>query len=66
MESKKIHECVRDYISEAGISQKLIAQNANMSEGKLSLVLSGKRKMTVNDYLDICKAIAVPPTKFLQ
>ena len=66
MTNSPIHERVRNYILEMGISQKLIAENMKTSESKLSLMFNGKRRMTVDDYINICKAVAVPPTKFID
>lgn len=66
MERTPICERIKDYVTEKKLSQKIIAENMNVSEARVSLMLSGKRKMTVDDYISICKAIAVPPTKFLN
>ena len=66
MERKPIWENIKDYVTEKKLSQKQIAENMNITEPRLSLMLNGKRKITVDDYLSICKAIAVPPTKFLN
>lgn len=66
MERTPIWEGIKDYVTEKKLSQKQIAENMNISESRLSLMLNGKRRMTVDDYLGICKAIAVQPTKFLN
>ena len=66
MEKKPIWENIKDYVTEKKLSQKQIAENMNITEPRLSLMLNGKRKITVDDYLSICKAIAVSPTKFLN
>lgn len=66
MERTPIWEGIKDYVTEKKLSQKQIAENMNISESRLSLMLNGKRKMTVDDYLSICNAIAVQPTKFLN
>ena len=66
MERKMIWENIRDYVSEKKLSQKQIAENMDITEPRLSLMLNGKRKMTVDDYINLCKAIAVHPTKFLN
>lgn len=66
MENVSIRERVRKYVSDMDISQKLIAVNMQTSESKVSLMLNGKRKMTIDDYINICKAIAVSPNKFLD
>ena len=66
MERTPIHERVRGYILEQSISQKQIAENMHVSEAKLSLMLNGKRRMTVDDYISICKAISVSPNRFIN
>jgi transcriptional regulator with XRE-family HTH domain len=66
MDQITIRERVREYIVGKDLSQKIIAENMNISEARLSLMLTGKRRMTVDDYLAICKAISVPPIRFLN
>lgn len=66
MEMIPIYERVRNYVVEKGISQKIMAENMHTSESRVSMMLNGKRKMTVDDYVCACKAIAVSPTKFLD
>ena len=66
MERTPIYARLKAYVDEKGISQKLMAENMNTTESRVSLLLNGKRKMTVDDYVRVCKAIAVPPTKFLE
>ena len=66
MEGASVSERVRAYVVEKELSQKLIAKNMNISEGRLSLMLNGKRRMTVEDYLNLCNAMAVSPIKFLE
>ena len=56
---------LRQYIDGQGLSRKLIAANMNVSESKLSLMLNGKRRITVDEYFDLCKAMAVDPRKFI-
>ena len=60
----QMHERVKNYITERGLSQKLIAANMNITESRLSLILNGKRRMTVDDYEMICRAMAVDPARF--
>lgn len=66
MESTPICARMKAYVNEKGISQKLMAENMHTTESRVSMLLNGKRKMTVDDYVRACKAIAVPPTKFLE
>lgn len=59
-----MHEKLKTYIKDHGLSQRIIAENAGWTEGKLSRTLSGQRRMTVDDYEAICRAIAVSPARF--
>jgi transcriptional regulator with XRE-family HTH domain len=56
---------LRQYIDGQGLSRKLIAANMNVSESKLSLMLNGQRRITVDEYFDLCKAMAVDPRQFI-
>lgn len=62
----QMHERVKRYIGDRGLSQKIIASNMGIPESKLSLILNGKRRMTVDDYESICRAMAVDPARFYQ
>ena len=66
MESTPICARLKAYVDEKGISQKLMAENMGESESRISMMLNGKRRMTVDEYVRACKAIAVPPSKFLE
>ena len=59
-------EKVRAYIDEHGLCRKYIALNMGTSESRLSQLLNGKRRMTVDDYMALCQAIAVDPRTFYQ
>lgn len=61
-----IHERVRQYVCEHSLSQTLIARNMGISPAKLSRLLNGQRKMTVDDYEQLCYAMAVDPIYFLH
>lgn len=61
-----IHERLRNYVDEQNISRKVMALNMGVSESKLSLMLNGKRRMTVDDFITACKAISVSPVRFLD
>ena len=66
MERTPVYARMKAYVDEKGISQRLMAENMNTTESRVSMLLNGKRKMTVDDYIRACKAIAVSPTKFLE
>lgn len=60
----RMHDIVRSYIDRRGVSRKIVAANMGITESKLSLILNGKRRMTIEDYNDVCKAMAVDPRFF--
>lgn len=60
-----IHERIRQYVDDiAQLSRKQVALNLGVSESKLSLMLAGKRKITVEEYENLCTVLAVKPSRF--
>lgn len=56
---------IRLYIDEiAKMSRKLVAINAGISESMLSKMLSGQRRISIDDYEKLCMAMSVNPAKF--
>lgn len=60
------YEKMQSYISDSGIKQKFIAEQAQLAESTLSLILSGKRKCGVDEYIQICKALGLPFEAFIS
>ena len=61
-----VFERVRHYIDDvAQLSRKQVAANMGFTESKLSLLLSGKRKMSVDEYAKLCRVLAVKPERFM-
>lgn len=60
-----IYDKMRDFVVRNDLSQRVIAANMGITESQVSLLLNGKRRLTVEDYLSFCQAISVSPTKFL-
>ncbi len=58
-------KAVKKMIEEKGYKQKIIAEKAKMTERQLSLILLGKRKCDIEEYVRICKALDVPVATFL-
>ena len=57
---------LKTYIEANGIKQKYIAEKANISEPKLSSILSGKRKCEVSEYANICNVLGVDFKTFVK
>lgn len=56
---------IKKMIGERGYKQKVIAEKAKVTERQLSLILSGKRKCDVDEYIRICIALEVPVATFI-
>lgn len=61
-----ICKMLNDYVIANGLSRKVIAANMKISEPRLSLMLNGKRRLTIEDYVSFCNAIAVSPMRFIR
>ena len=46
---------MRNFFEEQGVKQKFIAQKTGITETTLSLIMQGKRKCTIEEYVKICK-----------
>lgn len=44
-----VHERVREHIRQMQVKQNWLSKRMQMSEGALSLILAGKRKMTADE-----------------
>lgn len=56
---------LKDFIEEKGYKQKAIAQRSGITEHQLSLILQGKRKCDVDEYVRICLTLEVPLALFI-
>ena len=56
---------VKQMIENNGIKQKAVAEKADITERQFSLILSGKRKCDIDEYVRICMALNVPVTTFI-
>lgn len=57
---------LRNYIDSAGVSRKQLALNLKKSESYVSLILSGNRKISIDEYEAICRVLSVSPIKFFE
>ncbi len=58
-------EGLKKYIAESGIKQKVIARKAGMHESAFSMIMTGKRKCSVDEYAKICAALGLPAQSFI-
>ncbi len=56
---------ILEYLKEKGISQSFLARRTGIGMSKLNPALHGKRRLTVEEYQQICAALEVPPQRFL-
>lgn len=48
------------------ITQKLVAERSGLTQKRVSLILNGKGRMTLTEYVKICAALDVPAGTFLE
>lgn len=56
---------MKEFILNQGLKQKKVAEISGMPESTVSLILAGKRKCSVEEYVSLCTAICVPIGEFL-
>ena len=61
-----MHERLHAYIIRHTISQKSLAVDTKMTQAKLSQLLTGKRRLPVEDYQIICQALHLDPRYFFE
>lgn len=57
---------VAQYLEEQGIKQSWLAQKTGLTDNMISGILNGKRKMTADEFVRICKAIEKTPNDFME
>lgn len=66
MESK-VYERVKKYVDENGIKQSVISQRTGIDDSKVSDLLTGKRKLSADEFESICKeGLLVNPALFFE
>ncbi len=59
-----IIQVFNDYISEHGIKQGYIAQKTGIPQNIVSRILSGKRRITADEFIKICGVLNIDPNLF--
>ena len=62
----QVYEKVKEYITEQGIKQSVLAKKCNISENTFSAIMNGKRTMYAEDLRAICLALNVSPEQFIE
>lgn len=55
----KIVNAIAEYLDEREIKQSLLVKKTTLTRDAVSNVLNGKRKLEVEEYAEICKALNV-------
>ena len=61
-----VHDRVREHIRRMEVRQGWLARRMGVSEGSLSLMLTGKRRMTVEESERLCAILCVSPEMFVK
>ena len=61
-----VHDRVRQHIRRMEVRQGWLARRMGVSEGALSLMLTGKRRMTVDELERLCAILCVSPETFVK
>lgn len=56
----KIEQAIKAYLENHGIKQAFIAERCGWTKQRMNAILTGKQKISVNDYGAICEAVGVP------
>ena len=57
---------VADYVRNMGIKQNWLAEKTGLTESIVSDIFRGKRKMTADEFVCICKALGKNPNDFME
>ena len=57
---------VADYVRNMGVKQSWLAEKTGLTESIVSDIFRGKRKMTADEFVCICKALGKNPNDFME
>jgi transcriptional regulator with XRE-family HTH domain len=63
---KMVYEKIAEYIERRGIKQRALATYMGISPHAMRHILAGRRKIGVEEYVNICRFLEVPYEKFLD
>lgn len=55
------HELMKAYLLDRNLQQKAVAADMHISESRLSYMLNGGRRVTVDDFFRFCAAVGADP-----
>lgn len=56
----------KNYLEENGYKQKFIAAKADITETTLSEILTGRRKCSLENYVNFCRVLGLPFGQFID
>lgn len=59
-------ERIKAYLNAQGIKKKYVSEKAGITTFAFGAILDGKRRMTVEEYIRICKALNVNFEMFIE
>lgn len=62
----QVYEKVKEYITEQGIKQSVLAKKCNISVNTFNAIMNGRRTMYAEDLRAICYALNVSPELFVE
>lgn len=62
----RVAEKIRRYLKETGRTQAYLCKRTGINGTALSLSLNEKRRLQLEEYCEICKALCVDPGFFLR
>lgn len=57
---------IREYLLSHGIKQSFVAEKCGWTKQKTNAIATGKKKITANEYGELCEAIGVPYDYFFN
>jgi plasmid maintenance system antidote protein VapI len=61
-----VYKNISEYIKVKGIKQRAIADCIHVSPHTMCDILAGRRKLSVDEYADICRFLEVPYDRFIK
>lgn len=59
-ETLRIEQAIKEYLKNHGIKQAFVAERCDWTKQRMNAILTGKQKISADDYAAICEAISVP------
>lgn len=57
---------IKEYLTDTGLKYSEVANEIGLPVNALAAMLNGERKITAEEYFDICRALDVPLDKFIS